>query len=208
MPDIRCLACRRTFKSTAIHSHHLSKLRACQNYYDEVSTEQAQLTSRAQPQRAKDAPAALLAATPTTELRGHVEQEVPFEHAEPSQKRRRVTVEEVMDEDNMGGEAWEYTTYEGEVATPLAEGTTFFEAHRKDQQSRNEDPHAPFQDEEEWGLVQWLMKNTTQGGVDSFAKLPIVSLWQQHHDNQLTCPQDSQPHSAELQEQAGFLQAC
>ena len=57
----------------------------------------------------------------------------------------------------------------------MGQSTTVFERMRTEQLAKDESPHAPFRDEDEWGLVQWLMKETTQGGADRFAKLPIVS---------------------------------
>ncbi|TFK82539.1 hypothetical protein K466DRAFT_603598 [Polyporus arcularius HHB13444] len=177
---VRCLACRRTFKSTSIHSQHLGKARTCQGYYDRISTEQARVTSRTRTDSAHGdvgppaPPPDWIGESDDTDRQGHPANESQWEPPEPAQKRRRVTVEDVEDEDHIN-DAWEYTAYsDGDVATPLAEGTTFFEAHREEQKARAEDPHAPFVDEDEWGLVQWLMRNTTQGGVDSFAKLPVT----------------------------------
>lgn len=91
-------------------------------------------------------------------------------------KRRRVTVEEVEDEDTTTT-PWVYEEYPGEVAKSNGEGTTYFDAWRAEQTAKERSPHFPFADEEEWGLADWLMESTTQGGVDKFCKLPIVSAY-------------------------------
>ncbi len=79
-------------------------------------------------------------------------------------------MEEVVDEDM----PWSYDGYPGAAAS-LGAATTFFEEICAQQHAKGESPHHPFADEEEWGLVQWLMRHTTQTGIDEYGKLPIVS---------------------------------
>ncbi|KAI9065669.1 hypothetical protein FKP32DRAFT_1567403 [Trametes sanguinea] len=62
------------------------------------------------------------------------------------------------------------------VATVLGEGTTPFEEIRAEQTSKNESEHAPFRDEEEWELVRWLLRSTSQSAIDEYCKLRIISL--------------------------------
>jgi len=52
---------------------------------------------------------------------------------------------------------------------------TYFEKLLVEQRAKGEDPWAPFEDKEEWGLAQWLMLNVGQNVTDKFLKLPIVS---------------------------------
>ncbi len=82
-------------------------------------------------------------------------------------------MEEVEDEDAI---PWMYERYPGEAGKPVGTDTTFFEKIRAEQNARGETPYAPFEDGEEWDLVKWLMSEVSQGGIDRFAKLPIVSL--------------------------------
>ncbi|KAI0741314.1 hypothetical protein C8Q80DRAFT_1273779 [Daedaleopsis nitida] len=91
-------------------------------------------------------------------------------------KRRRVTVQEVEDEEGTqrGAQSWAYEHYTGDTARVLGETATLFE-RLYDQQSNNQElPCAPFLDREEWELAHWLMTDTTQSGADRFCKLPIT----------------------------------
>lgn len=56
----------------------------------------------------------------------------------------------------------------------LGEGKTNFEIW-EDEQSENE--WAPFRNQKEWDLAQWLFRNVGQKSIDEFLKLPIVSVW-------------------------------
>ncbi len=91
-----------------------------------------------------------------------------------SSKRRRVTVEEVEDEEGGHG-PWVCTEYPGLVAQSLGEAVTHFEDCRREQEALGQGVHAPFADDEEWGMAKWLMKRPTQTGIDEMCKLPIVS---------------------------------
>lgn len=180
MPEHRCLACYNTFGTAGQLSRHVGNTLSCEQHYDKLSTEQAKATpsqlkrapspSFEQPASARPTPVHL----PTgIDLPGAFEPLGTYDSsAEPvsSSKRPRVTVEEVVDEDNM----WEYQNYPGAGVT-LGKSTTYFEEILADQQSKGQHPHAPFADEEEWDLVCWLMRHTTQAGIDDYAKLPIVS---------------------------------
>nr|VWO96661.1 Polyribonucleotide nucleotidyltransferase (EC (Polynucleotide phosphorylase) (PNPase) [Ganoderma boninense] len=88
-------------------------------------------------------------------------------------KRRRVTVEEVEDEESSRA-PWEHEAYLGEAGRTEGEGTTYFEALRAEQTEHGRCQYFPFADDEEWGLADWLLDSTTQGGADKFCKLPIV----------------------------------
>jgi hypothetical protein len=87
---------------------------------------------------------------------------------------RRARVEEVEDEEDGGIRRW-VEDYPRPAGTPKASAQTYFEKLLAEQRAKGEDPWAPFADEEEWGLAQWLMLNVGQNATDKFLKLPIVS---------------------------------
>ncbi|KAG1878582.1 hypothetical protein C8R48DRAFT_752658 [Suillus tomentosus] len=90
-------------------------------------------------------------------------------------KTRRVTVEEVEDEDGMSftnnGRYFEPRT---DAGWALHEGETSFEKYRTYQEEEGEDPWSPFEDKEEWDLAHWLIKNLGQMRTEEFLKLPIT----------------------------------
>ena len=88
-------------------------------------------------------------------------------------KRRRVTIEEVEDDGEVG--AWAQEFFPADVATPLGEGVSVYHDIRAEQESVKESPYAPFRDAEEWGLAKWLMRRSNQAGIDEYLKLDIVS---------------------------------
>ncbi|KAG1776239.1 hypothetical protein EV702DRAFT_1046387 [Suillus placidus] len=89
-------------------------------------------------------------------------------------KTRRVTVEEVEDEDGMSftnnGQYFEPRT---DAGWALHEGETSFEKYRTYQEEEGDDPWSPFEDKEEWDLAHWLVKNLGQMRTEEFLKLPI-----------------------------------
>ncbi len=177
MSQPRCLCCKAEFNDKAAHGRHLGNARICQKFYDDLSTQQAARTLEgANYNPAPIEPLPLREYTP--EDLHDVPHEVqpadaPVQNDNRAFKRRRVTVEEVEDEDAPG--TWSHESYPGAAGVPIGEDTTFFESLRAGQKAQGIDPHAPFQDDEEWGLVKWLITEVTQGGVDRFSKLPIVS---------------------------------
>ncbi|KAG1821369.1 hypothetical protein EV424DRAFT_1472331 [Suillus variegatus] len=50
----------------------------------------------------------------------------------------------------------------------------FIQIVRAEQEALGLDPWAPFADEEEWGLVKWLIARVGQMAIDEFLKLPIT----------------------------------
>jgi len=52
---------------------------------------------------------------------------------------------------------------------------SYFEKIRAEQMKQGQDLWAPFGDQEEWELVEWLITNVGQNMTDKFLKLPIVS---------------------------------
>ncbi|KAG1889977.1 hypothetical protein F4604DRAFT_1876673 [Suillus subluteus] len=53
-------------------------------------------------------------------------------------------------------------------------GQTGFERYQRYKEGEGEDEWAPFCNEEEWGLAEWLVKNLGQTKTDEFLKLPIT----------------------------------
>ncbi|KAG0692555.1 hypothetical protein DFH29DRAFT_860765 [Suillus ampliporus] len=86
-------------------------------------------------------------------------------------KHRRVTIEEVEDEDH--ARYFEQCAGAGQT---LHEGQTGFERFQQYKECMGEDKWAPFYDGEEWGLAEWLVKSLGQTRTDEFLKLPIVSI--------------------------------
>jgi len=64
-----------------------------------------------------------------------------------------------------------------DVACILRNSNTAFETLKEDQNKAGfgENPWAPFDDEEEWELAQFLMKEVSQTAIDKYLKLKIVS---------------------------------
>ncbi|KAG2030688.1 hypothetical protein BDR03DRAFT_935444 [Suillus americanus] len=67
-----------------------------------------------------------------------------------------------------------------------SEGKTEFERYQKYKEDMGEDKWAPFCDEEEWGLAEWLVKSLGQTQTDEFLKLLITQNQMQtsFHNNQ------------------------
>ena len=65
--------------------------------------------------------------------------------------------------------------FPGPVGDPLRQEQTRFEKLDDLQQLEGKAPWELFASRDEWGLVQWLMRNVGQGSTDEYLKLPIVS---------------------------------
>ena len=58
----------------------------------------------------------------------------------------------------------------------LGEGKTRFQQWQEEKKLNGENGWAPFENQKEWDLAQWLMRNVGQKSIDEYLKLPIVSL--------------------------------
>jgi len=87
---------------------------------------------------------------------------------------RRARVEEVEDEEAGDQSRW-IEDFPRPAGVRGEAAQSYFEKVRAVQEERGEDPWAPFEDEEEWELAQWLLLNVGQNATDKFLKLPIVS---------------------------------
>lgn len=65
--------------------------------------------------------------------------------------------------------------YPRPAGTRLRQGESYFEQVKRDQESKQRGPWAPFEDKEEWELAEWLLLNVGQNATDKFLGLPIVS---------------------------------
>lgn len=62
-----------------------------------------------------------------------------------------------------------------QAGVKVGEGCTKFEHIHNEQVLTDAKIWGPFQDEEEWELAKWLIKNVGHGQADSLLKLPTVS---------------------------------
>lgn len=92
----------------------------------------------------------------------------------PEAVRPRVTIEEVVDEENF----WfvEEFAEEAQAGATFGKGPTTFQAIRDDQVLRGAEVLGPFASDDEWELAKWLIKNVGHNQMEAFLKLPIVSL--------------------------------
>lgn len=103
-------------------------------------------------------------------------EEVEDEDAPPSKRAR---VEEVADQDAPGAArtARYPVPYPGRAGEALDKQETMFHKMQEDQKldGDEENPWAPFDNQDEWELARWLMKNVGQKKTNEFLQLPIVS---------------------------------
>jgi hypothetical protein len=64
----------------------------------------------------------------------------------------------------------------GYPAENLGKGKTKFQKWREDHTLHGDNEWAPFQNQKEWDLVQWLIKNVGHKSIDEYLKLPIASI--------------------------------
>ncbi|KAI1782800.1 hypothetical protein LXA43DRAFT_1103400 [Ganoderma leucocontextum] len=179
MAGLRCRGCKVLFDNQKAKNQHIGASPSCLDFYDEESSRHS---TRPEP------PPVLLSQAadhrlPSLPLPGpsHVWPDIAYDQPSPPRdahpeenppKRRRVTIEEV--EDDNDDQSWTHEKFPGPVATTHGEGVTVFSDLLTEQKSMREDPYSPFRDSKEWGLVKWLMRRTTQTGADEYLKLEIT----------------------------------
>jgi hypothetical protein len=99
----------------------------------------------------------------------------PIPDAQPNPKRCKAFVEEVMDEDDPRNPSRWHRPYPGRAAETRGTGQTRFEKARTEKGKKDESPWAPFEDEGDWELAQWLMKHAGQNAIDEYLKMGVVS---------------------------------
>ncbi|KAJ8079817.1 hypothetical protein PM082_016639 [Marasmius tenuissimus] len=85
--------------------------------------------------------------------------------------RRGVTVKDVPDEEVF----IDMFPREKEAGKTFGQGTTAFQQIRDEQVLRGDEIYGPFEDEAEWELAKWLIKNVGHNATEEFLDLPIVS---------------------------------
>jgi hypothetical protein len=65
--------------------------------------------------------------------------------------------------------------YPGQVAKVLGEAETLFQKWEQRHWFEGSSEWAPFENQQEWELAQWLMKSLGQTSIDEYLKLSIVS---------------------------------
>lgn len=93
----------------------------------------------------------------------------------PPPCQRPVEIEEVEDVDDPRSQNRFTEKFPGRVASTIRVEKTQFEKWSETQNEKGESPWAPFEDQEEWDLAQWLIKTVGQKSIDEYLKLPIVS---------------------------------
>lgn len=122
----------------------------------------------------------------------------------PQSKRARM--EEVADKEEPTRFA---KVFPCPVADVLGVRQTVFEEIREAQvdMGLEKNPWAPFDDEDEWGLTEWLSKRVNKTATDEFLKLAIVSLQNVLASSvtDKTTYLDEKSHSAKLYKQLYIL---
>lgn len=102
------------------------------------------------------------------------------EEAIPRPMSHRPTVEDLLDEDEPDSSIRDVFVepFPSEFKAGAAWGidTPKFDAIHQAQDVRGQGTWGPFEDEDEWKLAEWLIKNVGQKQTDEFLKLPIVSI--------------------------------
>jgi hypothetical protein len=109
---------------------------------------------------------------PTAYLDPPLELEPPALPSPPP--NHRASVEDVNDDDNPYETTRYIHKYPDTAGAIKAEADTKFERIRKEQVKEGLEPWAPFVDQDEWELAQWLTQNVRQKQTDNFLKLSIV----------------------------------
>lgn len=97
---------------------------------------------------------------------------------EPQPHPRRATEKVPSNEEvNNGGRYIEYFPDEFLAGATWGHGKPLFESVYENQKRVGGCRWAPFEDEDEWQLAEWLIRNVGQKQTDNFLKLPIVSFF-------------------------------
>jgi hypothetical protein len=108
--------------------------------------------------------------------------EPPTAKSPPPSHGHRPTIEEVPEDEDSPAQSNECFVFiesfptEFKAGAPCGIGAPKFETIHQQQQDQGKSNWGPFEDEDEWELAEWLIKNVGQTQTDKFLKLPIVSL--------------------------------
>ncbi|KAH9928242.1 hypothetical protein B0H21DRAFT_781211 [Amylocystis lapponica] len=97
-------------------------------------------------------------------------------NAQPPNTSRRTTVEDVEDKEASGLPRWPWTQeYLRATQSTLGHGVTSFEARHTENEKLGLSSWHPFDSQDEWELVRWLMTaGIRQMAIDEYLKLPIT----------------------------------
>lgn len=84
-------------------------------------------------------------------------------------------MDEVEDDDARSQSRYRKAYPGGYAAVILGEGKTKYQEWQENQRLHGDNQWAPFTNQKEWDLVQWLIKNVGQKSIDEYLKLPIAS---------------------------------
>jgi hypothetical protein len=105
----------------------------------------------------------------------------PPDEPEPNPQPEPATAEVPTNED--GGRYIENFPEEFLAGATWGRCKPLFESIDEEQKRAGRSRWAPFEDEDEWQLAEWLIRNVGQKQTDSFLKLPIVSFFQSLFQN-------------------------
>lgn len=106
---------------------------------------------------------------------GPAQKKKPVPSLGGSEEPETVDVDEVDDARSWRQYRRAYPT--GYTAEILGEGKTKFEMLQDEQNLHGDNEWAPFRNQKEWDLVQWLIRNVGQKSIDEYLKLPIASIF-------------------------------
>jgi hypothetical protein len=106
-----------------------------------------------------------------------VQEHLPVPADEPRPQHATVEVRNNVEdsEDNDGGRYIEYFPQEYMAGATWGRCKPLFESVDEEQKRVGGSCWAPFEDEDEWQLAEWLIRNVGQKQTDTFLKLSIVS---------------------------------
>ena len=113
-----------------------------------------------------------------------VEVSIPDQTGPAVQKLQASSIrhsEETDDDEDVNDKAHSQIQYRkgypvGYAAEILGEGKTKFQIWQEERSLDGENEWAPFQNQKEWDLAQWLIRNVGQKSMDEFLKLPFTSI--------------------------------
>jgi len=103
---------------------------------------------------------------------------LPPQHDEPQPHPQHATVEIIPDNEAIDGSRYIENFPEQYMAgATWGKGKPLFEYLVTEQNKEGGSRWAPFEDEDEWQLAEWLIRNVGQKQTDAFLKLPIVRVF-------------------------------
>jgi hypothetical protein len=127
----------------------------------------------------------------------------PPPHDEPQPHSQQAAVEpEVPSNEEIkdGGRYIENFPEEYLAGATWGRGKPLFESLDEERREEGGSHWAPFEDEDEWQLAEWLIRNVGQKQTDNFLRLPIVSLSFALSENIFNQLKDSKTNTTDLRQ--------